>query len=327
MVTGEMFSTVVVVIPYFQRDPGLLRRALDSIAAQADVGDVQVLVVDDGSPHPAEPEIRESAIDPASVTVLRQPNAGPAVARNHGLAAVPSDTDFVAFLDSDDEWTAGHLRNAVVALGDDTDFYFANHLEPSARRDAFAWHRRLEKGHVPLDRGSNCYRYVGDMVDQVIIENVIETSTVVFRRDRLGHLRFREDFRSAYEDHLFWIAAANESRGFAFSSDVEVHYGRGVSIWRSIGFGSDRLLPSLLDQRRYYREIDRLRERTDAQRQVVRRRVNEIRDTVMADLLHRLRRRIPVDWKGIRAYLAFDPVLALLAPPIAIRIVLRRIRG
>jgi len=318
--------TVAVIIPYFQRKPGLLCAALDSVAAQTGVGEVRVLVVDDSSPLPPESEIRDSTIDPTRVTVIRQANAGPAVARNRGLDSVPPDADFIAFLDSDDVWTPGHLGNAIAALGDDLDFYFANHLEPGARRDAFAWHRRLDSGHTPLDRGSSTWRYVGDMVDQVILANVIETSTVVFRRDRLGQLRFREDFRSAYEDHLFWIAAAGESRGFAFSRDVEARYGYGVSIWRSICLGSDRLMPSLIDQRRYYREISRVHAVSDLRRTTIRTREREIRTAVVADVLHRARRRMPLDLAALRAYLALDPGLAVMALPIAVGISVRRVR-
>ena len=43
-----------VVIPYFQRMPGLLNRALRSVAAQEGQHPLQVYVVDDTSPVPAE---------------------------------------------------------------------------------------------------------------------------------------------------------------------------------------------------------------------------------------------------------------------------------
>jgi hypothetical protein len=49
-------ARIGVVIPYFQREAGLLHRALSSVAAQ-DHRPVQVVVVDDGSPHPAPGEI------------------------------------------------------------------------------------------------------------------------------------------------------------------------------------------------------------------------------------------------------------------------------
>jgi succinoglycan biosynthesis protein ExoW len=49
---------ICVVIPYFQRQSGVLRKALLSVAAQQGcTHQVQVLVVDDASPVPAEGEL------------------------------------------------------------------------------------------------------------------------------------------------------------------------------------------------------------------------------------------------------------------------------
>jgi hypothetical protein len=174
--------------------------------------------------------------------------------------------------------------------------------------------------HTRLARGTECYRFEGDMVDQVIVANVIETSTVVFRHATLGHLRFRNDFRNAFEDHLFWISAAQASRGFAFSMSVECQYGRGVSIWRSTGLGSDRHMSLLIDQRRYYAEIQKMHATTAARRAVVIEKVREVRRSVVAEQLHRLRRRTGLNWRALMRYLRLDPVMCVLALPIALRI-------
>ena len=52
-------ATVAVIIPYYQNRAGILRRALDSVMNQRLSSDVSVdiIVVDDGSPHPARLEI------------------------------------------------------------------------------------------------------------------------------------------------------------------------------------------------------------------------------------------------------------------------------
>ena len=75
-----MSVTVAVVIPYFQRQPGILRRALASVLAQ-DVPtgvNVRILVVDDESPLPANEELEGFTVSkPFSLTVLSRPNGGP----------------------------------------------------------------------------------------------------------------------------------------------------------------------------------------------------------------------------------------------------------
>src|SRR5213593_4845830 len=90
--------TFAVVIPTYDR-PAELRRCLDSLAAQNYPRDrFEVIVVDDGSPTPAEEVV--SCYDPSlNLTLRRQARAGPAAARNVGATAARSR--FLAFLDDD----------------------------------------------------------------------------------------------------------------------------------------------------------------------------------------------------------------------------------
>src|SRR5262249_35341512 len=100
-----------VIIPYYQREPGILRRALKSVFAQTHT-DFDVVVVDDSSPSPVELELEAFPLDErARIIVIKQPNAGPGGARNMGLDHVPADSSYVALLDSDDEWTNDHLKH------------------------------------------------------------------------------------------------------------------------------------------------------------------------------------------------------------------------
>lgn len=105
-------ACLVIVIPYFQRQPGVLQRALASVARQAGCPlPVRVLVVDDASPVPPEPELAAIAWpEGVRVEILRRPNGGPGAARNTGLDAAGADTLCVAFLDSDDAWSADSLQ-------------------------------------------------------------------------------------------------------------------------------------------------------------------------------------------------------------------------
>ena len=62
---------ITVVIPYFQRSPGVLRRALASIAAQRDCPlPVHVIVVDDASPVPSGPEIEAAGAGAYTLEVV-----------------------------------------------------------------------------------------------------------------------------------------------------------------------------------------------------------------------------------------------------------------
>lgn len=99
---------VSVVVPV--RDgAAFVAEALESVAAQSRPAE-EVIVVDDGSAD-------DSAAIAASfdgVRVLRQAPAGPAAARNAGVAA--SSGELIAFLDADDTWTPDKLAYQVGHL-------------------------------------------------------------------------------------------------------------------------------------------------------------------------------------------------------------------
>jgi succinoglycan biosynthesis protein ExoW len=60
-----------------------------------------------------------------SVKLVKQENAGCFAACNAALDNMGADTDYVAFLDSDDEWFDEHLANALIALDQGYDLYFS----------------------------------------------------------------------------------------------------------------------------------------------------------------------------------------------------------
>ncbi|GAB5500683.1 MAG: glycosyltransferase [Pseudohongiellaceae bacterium] len=98
-----MAETVSVIIPSFNRRH-CLPRALDSVLAQT-VPALEIIVVDDGSSDGTRSLI---ASDYPQVTYLWQPNRGVSAARNAGIEAARGD--WLAFLDSDDEWLPSKLE-------------------------------------------------------------------------------------------------------------------------------------------------------------------------------------------------------------------------
>lgn len=93
---------VSVIVPTYDR-ANLLADAIESICAQG-VGDLEIVVVDDGSSDGTESLL--ASLD-APIRYLRQEHKGVSAARNRGLAAAAGG--LIAFLDSDDVWPAGSL--------------------------------------------------------------------------------------------------------------------------------------------------------------------------------------------------------------------------
>lgn len=94
-----------VVIATYNNRGRTLRRAVDSVRAQT-FQDFELIIVDDGSSDAVSlPSTRALVSElPASIRMrlLTQENAGPGVARNHGVREASGE--WVVFLDDDDEW-------------------------------------------------------------------------------------------------------------------------------------------------------------------------------------------------------------------------------
>lgn len=100
---------VSVIIPTYNR-ARLLPGAISSVMGQT-YSRIELIIVDDGSTDET-PEVLERYGD--QIRVLRQTNAGPAIARNRGIALATGG--IIAFLDSDDEWLPTKIERQVVSL-------------------------------------------------------------------------------------------------------------------------------------------------------------------------------------------------------------------
>ena len=105
-----MTLKVSVVIPVYNR-PDLLNRAVSSVSRQS-FAPFEILVVDDGS-TPTVGSLKDfNSID---VRILRnEQNKGVSAARNLGIRE--ANGDWIALLDSDDEWMEEKLQKQIQHL-------------------------------------------------------------------------------------------------------------------------------------------------------------------------------------------------------------------
>jgi len=310
---------IAIVIPYFQRDTGVLRRAVASVLAQRDCPEpLHLIVVDDSSPVPADPELAGLDMGSVSLDVLRQPNGGPGAARNLGLERLPIGCRAVAFLDSDDEWSPDHLARAWLALEAGADTYFANHLQLGQTVGAFERAGRLVLSqHPALEGAPALHQYRGEMFDQILRGNVIGTSTVVFRLAGFESLRFRTDLARAGEDYLFWMGLAMGGARFTFSTQVEAIYGRGVNVYSGVEWASDAFFTRVRNEISYRKATRQLYPLSAQQQAHVRRCIRSLRGDFAHALLSRLRRgpQLPA---GLLAAHWREDAIGLLTLPLAL---------
>jgi glycosyltransferase involved in cell wall biosynthesis len=115
--------TVTAIIPTYNRR-AYIRRAIDSILAQTLPVD-EIIVVDDGSTDGTAEAVTEWFGD--RVRLIRQQNTGVSGARRHGIREARGE--WIAFLDSDDEWSPERnqlLSQAAARLPSDAAWLFGD---------------------------------------------------------------------------------------------------------------------------------------------------------------------------------------------------------
>ena len=321
---------ISVIIPYFQKKPGILAKSLASIAAQKSCPyDLSVIVVDDESPAPVGPELKEVEPLAFEVRTIQQANSGPAGARNTGLNHVLPGTRYIAFLDSDDAWLPDHLARAVAALEAGHDFYFSDFYQLHQTEGAFARAGRLNISQHPLlpQSAPDLHAYQGDMLNQIITGNVIGTPTVVYAYERFKHVRFNTKFTAAGEDYLFWMDLVKQGAKIAFSSLPEVRCGQGVNIYSGSNWGSPQFLSRTHHELNYRKETLRLYDLTPVQRHFVETCLQELRRAFISDLVHRVRHLKTIPFGLLLRHLKSDPHTFLLMPSILSTLAFKKINA
>jgi succinoglycan biosynthesis protein ExoW len=301
---------IAVVIPFFQRESGILNRSLVSIAAQGYPSDsIYVLIVDDGSPVGAEDELRKIPAPAGLRTrVIKQANAGPNEARNTALRQLEEGTALVAFLDSDDEWIGAHLQRAVKAIGAGYSAYFANLFHLGDDTNEFEKAKRVRPAEHPMvDNDPTLRAYQGDMVHQISTANIIFMPSLVISVAALGDARFPDAHRHGGGDYLYWMDLIEHGAKFVFSTEPEVRCGKGINMWYGSGWGTEGMALRLLDEARFRRRVLHQYARAVETRRCLRVRLAELQAGMLQDMVHRIRRRKPVNWAVVRTFFGANP--------------------
>jgi succinoglycan biosynthesis protein ExoW len=315
---------VAVVIPFYQRAPGLLAAAVGSIAAQRVEDGVQIgiIVVDDGSPVSAASEAMPELPGHCLLHIIRRSNGGVASARNVGIDAIPPDTAYVAFLDSDDRWLPDHLQNGIDLLQQGASFYFDNGYDTRGR-DRFA--------RTPFIRDVEGYSIgqptCGRLIDgdkffaALVTECVPHTSQVIYDFQALGHHRFDEGLRIAGEDHFFWLTLTQSVAKVGYHTGLMGERGCGVSInSNAFDWDSTESLGRLVDEIGLYNKIVRHFARTPEQRAAIDRKLARDHDHFFFLMVRNFRRYPAAVVSAFRRLSKIDPTVWRRAPVSIIRL-------
>lgn len=323
-------AVLAVVIPYYQRTPGLLAKCVGAVLNQVSPFDVRVVITDDESPIPAEPELKAAFGDDERIILVKQKNAGPGAARNSCLDHLPPSTQFVALLDSDDAWLPGFLDCAAHALSDDVDLFFADSQRFGQDQTRFNWADDESLNlrgapHVVVNEAQGLYRFTGDFFDFLIRRsNILGPSSMIYRLSAAPDLRFDTTLFNG-QDRLFKLKLCRHVRTATFVSRVYCREGEGVNIFDSAVWGSRKALRLCASYISLHKKILTEVELDPPQRQHIRRQLASLREQFLQNTLHLLRRPEGVDWPLVRRTYGSDWTLAARAPLDVARMLVRRL--
>lgn len=178
--------SVSVVIPTHDRR-SLLPRALDSVRAQS-LAPHEVVVVDDGSTDGTSEMLRH---DFPEMTLLEQEQCGVSAARNRGIEHCTGD--WIAFLDSDDEWLPDKLARQQAALGDHPGTLICHTDEIWMRRGTRV---NPKKKHA---------KHGGSIFEHCLPLCCISPSSVLVHRSMFREVGLFDTTLPACEDYDLWL--------------------------------------------------------------------------------------------------------------------------
>jgi len=178
--------TISVVIPTFNR-AHTLRRAIDSVLQQSCKAS-EIIVVDDGSEDDSVQLLKQHY---PQLRILQQSNQGVSSARNSGIRAAHGE--WIALLDSDDEWLPHKLHSQIQCLQASTKLRICHTDENWIRRGKplkqLAKHRK-RGGHIYTDCLPLC---------------VISPSSVIIHKSLFDEVGLFDESLPACEDYDLWL--------------------------------------------------------------------------------------------------------------------------
>lgn len=179
---------VSIVMPCYNGED-FIKETIDSVLKQT-YTNWELLVIDDGSKDDSPSIVNKYASDDSRIKLIKQQNAGSAVARNNGIRH--SKGQFLVLLDSDDIWLPGFLESQIRFI---------------RQKGAVC----VCSSYSRIDEQSN------DILKPVMSKPIITSKdmqsidyvgclTGLYDQSKYGKVYLKEELNSLLDDYAFWIS-------------------------------------------------------------------------------------------------------------------------
>lgn len=177
-----MIETVSIIMPAYNAEAFIVS-SINSVLAQT-YEDWKLYVIDDASIDNTESLVL-SFNDPRICYIRQASNQGVSIARNVGISAAQGR--YIAFLDSDDQWTENKLKSQLFMLENGYDVVCSNYSTFSNSIDSTISTRTFPSEFTYSD---------------MLTGNKIGNLTGVYNQERIGKVFQRQ---VGHEDYIMWL--------------------------------------------------------------------------------------------------------------------------
>ena len=221
---------ISVIIPTYNRKHVVVR-AIESVLAQ-DYKNFELIVVDDGSDDGSYEYL--TALFPQT-NIIQQENRGVSSARNLGVSKAQGE--WIAFLDSDDEWLPHKLSTQIRYLDNAKEKYYVCHSAEIWFRDGVRVNPM--KKHVNSD---------SDLFAASLKLCIISTSSALIHRSVFENIgRYDETF-PACEDYDLWLRITAKYKVLFLKETLVNKYGGKADQLSKKYWGMDRFRINAMDK-------------------------------------------------------------------------------
>ena len=189
MVNESQFK-ISVVIPMYNAAK-TIERALNSIKDQTFKCYYQIIVVNDGSKDNSQEIVEKYIVDhpELNITLINQSNGGVSKARNIGMEM--ASCEWIAFLDSDDEWLPNKIERQWTVLSENKDISF---LACNRNNEHFTNFLFFKFSHLTKINAR-----------MLLYKNFFPTPTVIMKNQIVNDVGFFSLEQNYCEDSNYWI--------------------------------------------------------------------------------------------------------------------------